>query len=51
MHPGITFFLIWLFGGARRGRGRSGDLGGTDKQHMSDKPPFIQCGETYRTWQ
>ena len=25
--------------------------GGIDKQHLSDKPPFIQCEETYCTWQ
>ena len=54
MHPGITLFWIWLFGGEeqpRRGRGRGGEGGGTDEQHLSDKPPLIECGETYCTWQ
>ena len=23
----------------------------TDKQHLSNKPPFIRCGETYCIWQ
>ena len=44
MHPGITLFWIWLFGGEeqpRRGRGRGGEGGGTDEQHLSDKPPLI----------
>ena len=52
MHPRITFFRIWLFRGEeqpRRGRSRGGEGGGTDKKHLSDKPPLIRCGETYCT--
>ena len=25
--------------------------GETDKHPLPDKPPLIQCGETYNTWQ
>ena len=25
--------------------------GGTDDQPLSDKPPLIQCGETWSMWQ
>ena len=39
-----------LVGKQRRGRGRSRQGGGTDEQHLSDKPPLTQCGETYCTW-
>ena len=28
-------------GQPRRGRGRGGEGGGTDEQHLSDKPPLI----------
>ena len=52
MPPGITLFCIWLFDGAAKGRtGRGGEGGGTDEQHLSDKPTLIRCGETYCTWQ
>ena len=40
-----------LLGQPRRGRGRGGEGGGTDEQPLSDKPPLIQCGETYCIWQ
>ena len=30
-----------LVGQPRRGRGRGGEGGGTDEQHLSDKPPLI----------
>ena len=35
-----------LVGQPRRGRGRGGEGGGTDKQHLSDMPSLIRCGET-----
>ena len=42
MHPRITLLWIWLFGGAaKEGRGRDGKGGGTDEQHLSDKPLLI----------
>ena len=41
-----------LVGQPRRGRGRGGvAAGGTDEQHLFDKPPLIPCGESYCTWQ
>ena len=40
-----------LVGQPKRGRGRGEEEGGTDEQHLSDKPPLIRCGETYCTWQ
>ena len=30
-----------LVGQPRKGRGRGGEGGGTDEQHLSDKPPLI----------
>ena len=36
---------------SRKGRGRGGKGGGTDEQHLYDKPPLTQSGQTYCTWQ
>ena len=36
-----------LVGQPRRKRGSGEEGGGTDEQHLSDKPPLIRCGETY----
>ena len=52
MPPGILYFKYGcLVGQPRRGRGRGGEGGGTDEQHLPDKPPLIRCGETYCNWQ
>ena len=45
----LYFVYCCLVGQPRRGRGRGEEGGGTDEQHLSDKPPLIQCGETYCT--
>ena len=48
----LTYFVYdCLVGQRKRGRDRDGKGGGSNEQHLSDKPPLIQCGETYCTWQ
>ena len=51
VHSGITYFGIWLFGGAKYQEGDEVEARGTDEQPIFDKPPFIQCGETYSAGQ
>ena len=42
---------MWLFGGAKYQGQDNTDAMGTDEQPLSDKPPLIQCRETYSAWQ
>ena len=48
MHSGITYFFIWLFGGAKYQGGNKAEARSTDEQPLPDKPPSIQCEETYK---
>ena len=41
---------VWWCYISRRGRDVGGE-GGTGKEPLPDKPPLMQCGQTYRTWQ
>ena len=48
MHSGITYFSIWLLGGAKyQGRDKAEAMG-TDEQPFSDKPTLTRCGEAYK---
>ena len=41
---------VWWCYISQRGRDVGGE-GGTGKEPLPDKPPLMQCGQTYRTWQ
>ena len=45
----ILNMAVWW--GSQGGLETGGEGGCTDEQHLSDKPPLMQCGETYCTWQ
>ena len=52
IHPGITYFWIWLLLSLHnKERKRQRRRGGTDEQPLSNNLTLIRCGETYSTWQ
>ena len=51
IQSGITYFSIWLFGGAKHQREDETEARDTNERTSSDKSPLIRCGETYSAWQ
>ena len=51
IHSSVTYFGIWLFGGAKYQGGNEAEAKGTDEQPLSDNPPLIRRGESYSAWQ
>ena len=47
-YSGVTYFCVWLFGGAKYQGGDEVEAKGTDEQPLSDKPPLTRCGESYK---
>ena len=47
IHSWITYFWIWLFGGAKYEGGNKVEARGTDERTVPDKLPLIRYGENY----